>query len=72
MNTARQFCHFKVSNSQFEKPPVKVQQGMIVANYHVFSGFKDSEESQKGLFFIGAAVVWALEPLGMTICIYIC
>ena len=32
---------------------------------------KTVKNLQKGPFFIDAAVIWALEPLGMTICIYI-
>ena len=46
--------------------PVKVMQGLALVNSHAFSEFKDSEESPKGLFFIDAAVMLALEPLGMT------
>ena len=33
---------------------------------------KTVKNAQRGLFFIHAAVMWAHEPLGMTIYIYIC
>ena len=42
-------------------------QGLVLTNSHVFTEFDDSDDCQKGLFFIDAAVMWALEPLGMII-----
>ena len=44
-----------------------MHQGLV--NSHVFTEFDDSEESPKGSS--DSAVMWALEPLGMTIYIYI-
>ena len=36
-------------------------------------GFGTSRDDYMYIYiYVGAAVVWALEPLGMTICIYIC
>ena len=35
-------------------------------------GFGTSRDDNMYIYiYVGAAVVWALEPLGMTICIYI-
>ena len=68
--TVTQFCYWLISISQFEKTPVKVLQGLVPANCHVFAVFEDSEYSPKFASFIDAAVMLALEPLEMTI--YIC
>ena len=71
VNTVRQFCYWGVSISQFEKTPVKMLQGFVLANSHVFTELEDCEESPKGAFIHDAAVMWALEPLWMTIYIHI-
>ena len=38
--------------------------GLVLANFHVFTEFKDSEISQNFAFFIHAALLWDLEPQG--------
>ena len=48
------------------KSHVKVMQGLVLTNSHVFSEMEESKESPKGDFLIDAAVMRALEPLGMT------
>ena len=50
MNTVRQFCHWFVSIAQFEKTPVKMKQGFVLANSHAFTEFEDIEESSKRAF----------------------
>ena len=45
---------------------------LVLANSHVFTEFEDSEESPKMAFLhYVAAVMWAHEPLEMTIYMYI-
>ena len=56
---------------EFEKTPAKALQRMVLDNSHVFIEIEDSEESPMGPFIIDAAVMWALEPLWMTMYIYI-
>ena len=69
---SQKFCYLEVTIPQFEKTPIRVLQGLVLANSHVFTEFVDSEESSKGdflkiiFFFIDAALMWALEPLGAT------
>ena len=41
---------FGVTISLFEKTPVKVLQGLVLANSHVFTEFEDSDESLSGAF----------------------
>ena len=58
-----------------KKTPVKEDTcqmllGLVLANSHVFTEFDDMKNLQRGLFIIDAAVMLALEPLGMTIYIY--
>ena len=48
------------------KPPVNVLKGLVLANSHVLSLFKDSEESPKGAFLYDTAVMLALELQWMT------
>ena len=45
--------------------------GLVLTNSHIFTEFKDIEESQNGLFFIDTAVMSALERLGKTTHIHI-
>ena len=37
-------------HSKFEKTPVKVLLGMVLANSHIFTEFEDSEDSPKWAF----------------------
>ena len=50
VNIVRQFCYLEISISKFEKTPVKVLQGLVLANSHVFTEFDGSEESPKVAF----------------------
>ena len=50
MNTVWQFCYLEVSIFEFEKKPVKVLKGLVLANSHVLNEFDDSEESPMGAF----------------------
>ena len=75
-NTVRQFCYLVFSVSTYEKTPVKVLQGLVLANSHVFTEFNDSEESPKEAFLHScccddAAVMWSLELLRMAMYMYI-
>ena len=45
-------------------------QELVLVNCNVFTMFEGSEDSSKWAFFIDAAVMLALFPLGMTIYIY--
>ena len=54
------------ANNLAMTPPVRVLQGLVLANSHDFGQFEDSEESPKGIFFIDAALMWTLESLRMT------
>ena len=58
--------------SKFEKTPVKMLQGLVQANSHVFTEFEDYDQSPSELLFIDAAVLLALILLGMTIYVYVC
>ena len=60
-------CYLEVSISQFEKTTVKVLQQLVLAN--VFEG---SVDFPRWAFFIDAAVMLALLPLGLTMYINIC
>ena len=46
-------------------------QELVLANCHIFTVFQDSEDSPRWAFFIDAAVMLALQHLGMTTYIYV-
>ena len=56
---------------QIETTPVKVLLGFALANCHVFTELKTMKILQGGHFLLDATVMWILEPLRMTMYIYI-